>query len=66
MDLLVWHLLGLNDFKVLQICTLLLIGLIGHALTEVDYCGGWLCFVCSLSMIGGVTALIGSRLSGPK
>ena len=25
----------------------------------VDYCGGWLCFVCSLSMIGGVTALIG-------
>eukprot|EP00913_Durusdinium_trenchii_P030159 g28259.t1 len=25
----------------------------------VDYCGGWVCFVCSLSMIGGVTALIG-------
>eukprot|EP00438_Fugacium_kawagutii_P004746 Skav203083 [mRNA] locus=scaffold447:48061:63460:- [translate_table: standard] len=30
---------------------------LSHA--EVDYCGGWLCFVCSLSMIGGVTALIG-------
>lgn len=25
----------------------------------VDYCGGWLCFVCSLSMIGAVTAVIG-------
>ncbi|CAE8640478.1 unnamed protein product, partial [Polarella glacialis] len=24
-----------------------------------DYCGGWLCFVCALSMIGLVTALIG-------
>jgi len=25
----------------------------------VDYCGGWLCFVCALMMIGGVTAFIG-------
>lgn len=25
----------------------------------VDYCDGWACFVCSLIMIGGVTALIG-------
>eukprot|EP00440_Ansanella_granifera_P055237 gb/GFBE01059879.1/.p1 GENE.gb/GFBE01059879.1/~~gb/GFBE01059879.1/.p1 ORF type:complete len:846 (+),score=191.75 gb/GFBE01059879.1/:1-2538(+) len=24
-----------------------------------DYCGGWLCFVCSLVMIGLVTALVG-------
>ncbi|CAK9001273.1 unnamed protein product [Durusdinium trenchii] len=30
----------------------------------VDYCGGWVCFVCSLSMIGGVTALIGGKPSG--
>lgn len=34
----------------------------GWTCIEVDYCGGWLCFVCSLSMIGGVTALIGSKL----
>jgi solute carrier family 8 (sodium/calcium exchanger) len=25
----------------------------------VDYCGGWICFFCSLIMIAGVTALIG-------
>ena len=38
---------------------------IGELLTpsEVDYCGGWVCFVCSLAMIGGVTALIGRKLS---
>jgi solute carrier family 8 (sodium/calcium exchanger) len=24
-----------------------------------DYCGGWLCFSCALSMIGGVTLVIG-------
>merc|ERR1712151_856984 len=24
-----------------------------------DYCGGWVCFCCSLIMIGGVTAIIG-------
>eukprot|EP00931_Biecheleriopsis_adriatica_P113440 TRINITY_DN8848_c1_g1_i1.p1 TRINITY_DN8848_c1_g1~~TRINITY_DN8848_c1_g1_i1.p1 ORF type:complete len:850 (+),score=187.30 TRINITY_DN8848_c1_g1_i1:59-2608(+) len=24
-----------------------------------DYCGGWVCFVCSLIMIGAVTAIIG-------
>jgi len=24
-----------------------------------DYCDGWICFVCSLLMIGGVTAIIG-------
>jgi len=24
-----------------------------------DYCGGWLCFVCALGMIGFVTAIIG-------
>lgn len=33
--------------------------LIFALIPPVDYCGGWLCFVCSLSMIGGVTALIG-------
>merc|ERR1719401_3198671 len=28
-----------------------------------DYCGGWVCFVCSLIMIGLVTALIGDMAS---
>jgi solute carrier family 8 (sodium/calcium exchanger) len=29
----------------------------------VDYCGGWLCFVCALAMIGIVTAVIGDLAS---
>jgi solute carrier family 8 (sodium/calcium exchanger) len=29
----------------------------------VDYCGGWLCFVCALAMIGLVTAFIGDLAS---
>jgi len=29
----------------------------------VDYCGGWLCFCCSLAMIGLVTAIIGDMAS---
>lgn len=28
-----------------------------------DYCGGWLCFICALGMIGALTALIGDLAS---
>jgi len=28
-----------------------------------DYCGGWLCFVCALGMIGVVTAIVGDLAS---
>lgn len=33
------------------------------AIPPVDFCGGWLCFVCSLLMIGVVTAVIGDMAS---
>eukprot|EP00931_Biecheleriopsis_adriatica_P052621 TRINITY_DN3064_c0_g1_i1.p1 TRINITY_DN3064_c0_g1~~TRINITY_DN3064_c0_g1_i1.p1 ORF type:complete len:846 (-),score=210.21 TRINITY_DN3064_c0_g1_i1:95-2632(-) len=33
--------------------------LIFACIPPTDYCGGWVCFVCSLIFIGGVTAIIG-------